>query len=233
MPKKTLPKVNTDSSTSSPTEPSTTTSTDYGGVYTPSTTSPSSTPYTPYVPVQPTPVPIPSPKKEPKINQRFIYTLKFRAGRLGSQKETVALTADGHIDYAHKVGLKEVHSELITRERQEDPSGNITWWATVKVIITLENGIIASGISCCSSREVSKPGFEVSVAETRALKRAIAVACNITEELISPSAKEPTRETVDIPLDEDTMEDNAFSHVEVPKEIVKPHSEVLGDDFGI
>jgi len=167
------------------------------------------------------------PKPEPKINPRFIYTTKFRSGKLGGKiHEVPALNADGHIDYAHQVGLKSVGTELISREKVDDLDGNTTWWATVQVWIKLSDGRQASALSCCSSRDprVTQPGYEVAVAETRALKRAIAVVCNITEELINPTSKEPTRETVDVPLDEDRLD---FHTDEIPKELVKSKSEII------
>lgn len=143
----------------------------------------------------------------PRINPRFIYTTKFR-NKIGKIVEIPDLNADGYIDFAHQVGIGCINSTLISREMYKDENGNVTWWATVKVEVVMKSGIKTAGISCCSSRDprVTQPGYEVSVAETRALKRALALATNVTEKVISDALKEkqseyaehkPRREFVD------------------------------------
>ena len=65
-----------------------------------------------------------------------------------------------------------------------------------------EDTIVAVAHASANDRDqfVKQPGYEVQVAETRAKKRAIADACNLTEMQISPDADSPTREAVDMPL---------------------------------
>jgi len=171
----------------------------------------------------------PSVTSKPRLNPRFIYTSKFRS-KLGKVTEVHDLTADGHIDYAHKIGIDRLVSTLISHERIVT-DGEITWYATVRVEVQLKNGMCASGLSCCTSRDqrVTQQGFEVAVAETRALKRAIGVACNITEEMISNAfmaqsvePTRPTREFVEEPLDE----------TEIPEHLIKPFEHLNRDTEG-
>jgi hypothetical protein len=65
-----------------------------------------------------------------------------------------------------------------------------------------EDCITATSFATANDRDqfVRQPGYEIQVAETRAKKRALADACNLTEKQISPDDSEPTREAVDMPL---------------------------------
>lgn len=171
-------------------------------------------------------------RPEPKINERFIYNLSFGGKRLGEKKRVIRdLNADGYIDYAHQCGLKEIRSFLLERKLVEDAEGNQTWWATVHVTVTMLDGTSSTGLSCASSRDgrVTMPGYEVAVAETRAIKRAIAVVCNINEEKISPLEDTPTRDTVDMPLDNGAgVDENTMFHG-INHEIIRSKKDVMGD----
>jgi hypothetical protein len=150
----------------------------------------------------------------PQIEERFVVKIRFKGKRPGESTLVRMLNADGHIDAAHKMGLISLRSEILERwieetEQTNDESEKFisrTRWCIVKVTAQVrspEGGVITvDGISCTNDRDkfVKQPGYEVVVAETRAIKRALANACNLTEKYISPDSEEPTRETVDMPL---------------------------------
>lgn len=139
------------------------------------------------------------------IDERFIFHGKFK-DKLGHTKKVRMLNADGHVDYAHQKGLVSLTTEY-TRWTEGDKD-NLTRWCIAKAtaIVMSDKGgtVTATGISCVSDRDrfVKDAGREVEVAETRAKKRALADAANITEKVITPEGKEPARETVDTPLDD-------------------------------
>jgi hypothetical protein len=151
----------------------------------------------------------------PDINERFIAKPRF------GPKIVRMLNADGHIDVAHKMGLVSLKTTLVEYKVEDIESENEekerfisrTRWATVIVTAKVkapDGSIIeCDGMSCVNDRDTSvkKPGYEVSVAETRAMKRALASACNITERFIDPKGDAPTREFVDMPLRKDETDE--------------------------
>lgn len=163
---------------------------------------------------------LPSKTPQPVIEERFVVKPRF-SGK-GGTKTIRMLNADGHIDAAHRMGLISLTTEIIDRWNEDTNQTNEenetfvsrTRWcivrATAVVFAPGGGSITATGISCTSDRDkfVKQPGHEVAVAETRAKKRALADACNITERFISPDNTEPTRETVDMPLPKDEDKDN-------------------------
>jgi hypothetical protein len=169
----------------------------------------------------------PQPPISFKINPRFIYnvTRKIKKGLKWEYIITPALTADGYIDCAHQMGIGNVKTEIVDLETTHDPDGGITRWVTVMATIEVA-GRTVTGLASTNSRNVQTPGFEVAVAETRALKRAIAIACNINETVINPSGEIPTREIVDLPIEEPEPES------EIPEHVRKPMSEIIDADGG-
>lgn len=164
----------------------------------------------------------------PDIDERFIFKARF------GPKIVRMLNADGHIDVAHKMGLESLKITLLdsrtTEIEQINDEGerfiSRTRWAivlaTAKVKAPDGSIIECDDISCANDRDkfVKAPGFEVAVAATRAIKRALASACNITEKYISPDAKEPTREFVDMQLTKDRDEDNE-KRPDLPEEVLR------------
>lgn len=154
-------------------------------------------------------------KSKPKIKERFIYTPSFRG------KKVRMLNSDGYLDYAYQMGLVSLIPELI-RERETtatilktDDFGKIehdgdnnpimltitTRWVLFKATAVVHgpNGELITAVAHAEvndkdTKAVKDPWHLASVAETRAIKRVLASACCITEELISPHAKGPTRE---------------------------------------
>lgn len=172
---------------------------------------------------------LPSSVPQPIIEERFVVKPRF-SGK-GGTKTIRMLNADGHIDAAHRMGLVSLTTEIIDRWNEDSNQSNDegetfisrTRWCIVRATAVVSHGggtITATGISCTSDRDkfVKQPGHEVAVAETRAKKRALADACNITERFISPDNTEPTRETVDMPLpkDEDTEKPG------IPSDMIRP-----------
>ncbi len=167
----------------------------------------------------------------PTINPRFIVRPRFG-------KITVPiLTADGHIDYAHQVGLISSSTQIINQERTVEDDGSVTRWCTVKVTICCNDvkdiegkkKITVDGIACASTRDkfVKEPGYEVAVAETRALKRAIAVAYNITDLIINPTGTTATREFVDLPFRKGVIDEDEDDII--PSDLKKSPVDILGD----
>lgn len=154
----------------------------------------------------------------PRIKERFIYTAPFRdRKRPGRVTKVRILNADGHIDYAHQKGLKFVGAEMVDRweELVEDPrtgTKRSVKWCIMRARVVMADGTEAWAHSCVSSEDnfVNQIGREVEVAETRAKKRALADAANITEEVISPDAATPTREAVDMGLEPGDAEEPAI-----------------------
>jgi hypothetical protein len=163
-------------------------------------------------------------KKKPEIDPRFVYQVTRRNRRTNKTETAPALNADGHIDYAHQIGLDCVTTEIVDNVTTEDRDGGSTRWITMKATVSI-NGKLFTGFACANSRKVMEPGNEVALAETRAIKRAIAVACNITEKVINPSGKIPTREIVDMPLDEHDEEEH-----DIPSEIKRGAGEIINAD---
>lgn len=161
----------------------------------------------------------------PKIDPRFIYLVTRKNKKTMKFETAPALNADGHIDYAFQLGMGDVLTEIVDLQTTQDPDGGTTRWVTVKATVTIGDRT-CTGMSSANSRRVSEPGFEVAVAETRAIKRAIAVCCNITEKLINPDGATPSRDMVDLPLDQPEPEP------EIPQHIRKPMSEVIDADGG-
>lgn len=155
---------------------------------------------------------MPSPEfcePKPIVEERFVVKPRF------GPRIVRMLNADGHIDIAHKMGLVSLKTDLLHKwveeiEQTNDENEKFvsrTHWCIVRVTATVKapdgrSTITCDGISCVNDRDkfVKQPGYEIAVAETRAIKRALANACNITEKYISPDAREPTRETIDMPL---------------------------------
>jgi hypothetical protein len=166
----------------------------------------------------------------PTINPRFIIQVPFRDSRTKKVNFVPVLNHDGYIDYAHQVGLISTRTEIIEQRVEETPSGtdelgrpkvDRTRWCTVRVTVEVESPrgkISAQGIASVCDRDKwasRQLGMEVAVAETRAEKRAIAKACNITEAVINPTGENPTRETVDMPIQRADIEEPE----EIPKDV--------------
>jgi hypothetical protein len=156
---------------------------------------------------------------QPEIKDRFIFRPRFKG------TPVPILNADGHVDYAHQIGFDWSNTKIIEMHSEKEEDGSVTRWATVKVTVSI-GGKKASGISCANTRDqfVKQPGYEVAVAETRALKRAIALAANITEDIINPKGKLPTREFVDMPIRETDIDDD------IPADIKKKASDIIDAD---
>lgn len=162
----------------------------------------------------------------PSVDPRFIYPLSFRNRKTGRIETRPDLNADGYLDYAHQIGLVSVESELLRYTTETADDGGMVRWATVRVTVVVGN-ITATGLSCTSNRDrfVKEPGYEVAVAETRALKRALAIAANVTEKVINPSGTVPTREIVDVPLEEPQEPER-----KIPDELKKSPDDISGAD---
>ena len=108
-----------------------------------------------------------------------------------------------------------------------EEDGSSTRWCTVQVKVVMKNGTFAEGIACVSNRDkfVKQPGYEVAVAETRALKRAIATVCNITEAIINPEGQKPTRDFVDMPVKQDDIEE-----MDIPADIKRSPASIIDAD---
>lgn len=160
---------------------------------------------------------------EPTIDKRFVYPITRFNKKTKKYDTVLALNADGHIDYAHACGVNNIITEIVNEQIVEGADGGSTHWVTVKATVFL-HGVQFTGLSCCNSRIAQTAGFEVAIAETRAIKRAIAFACNITEKKINPEGIAPTREIVDIPLD-----DHETDVDEIPESIRKTPEEAFSD----
>lgn len=161
----------------------------------------------------------------PTIDPRFIYQVTRKNRRTMKYETFPALNADGYVDCAHQMGLGDVKTEIVDIETTHGSDGSVTRWVTVQATVNVA-GRVVTGLSCANSRKVTEPGFEVAVAETRAIKRAIAVACNITEKVINPGGEIPTREIVDLPLEEPEHDPD------IPENIRKPMSDIIDADGG-
>lgn len=162
---------------------------------------------------------------QPIIDPRFIYQVTRKNRRTMKYETFPALNADGYVDCAHQMGLGDVKTEIVDIETTHDTDGGVTRWVTVQATVNVA-GRVVTGLSCANSRKVTEPGFEVAVAETRAIKRAIAIACNITEKVINPGGEIPTREIVDLPIEEPDHESD------IPESIKKPMSDIIEADGG-
>lgn len=165
----------------------------------------------------------------PVVSERFVIQTKFN--NKGKPTIVPILNADGHIDIAHQIGLISLTSRIIRQWSVEKPAGvdeyenpktDVTNWVEVEAVAVVKGSkpgetITANGFCCANDRDrfVKSPEYLLAVADTRAKKRALADACNITEAMINPKGKSATRETVDIPL-VDNEEDPA-----IPQEIRK------------
>lgn len=158
----------------------------------------------------------------PSINSRFVYFAKRYNKNLKKFEFIPQLNADGHIDYAHQFDLGDIKTEIIDTDTYTDVDGGRVRWVTVKATVIID-GRTVTGMSTECSRNVQQIGFETSIAETRALKRAIAFACNITEKIINPEGETPTREIVDMPLDNPLDEEEN----KIPTEKTKPAMDVI------
>jgi hypothetical protein len=155
--------------------------------------------------------------KAPVLQQRFVIQVPFKNRKSGKTTHTPILNFDGHLDYAHQMGLISLSSELVREweisipaglDEQNQPKREITRYALVKATAVVRNqkstgGITTStGYGCAQDHDtfVKSPEYLVAVAETRAMKRALYNACGLTEAIISPEGKEATRESVDLPL---------------------------------
>jgi hypothetical protein len=156
-----------------------------------------------------------------EIDPRFIYKISRLNKKTKRYEHYPALNADGHIDYAYRSGLDGIKTEIISENLVQGADGSFTHWVTIKATVNIF-GKTFMGMACSNSRVVQEAGYEVAIAETRAIKRAIAVACNITEKVINPSGSIPTRDIVDIPLEEEP------SH-EIPHEIIRAPDDILTD----
>ena len=156
-----------------------------------------------------------------EIDPRFIYKVTRLNKKTKRYEHIPALNADGHIDYAHRLGLDWIKTQIVSENLVQGADGSFTHWVTVKATVYIR-GTEFTGMACSNSRVVKEQGFEVAVAETRAIKRAIAFACNITEKIINPGGEIPTREIVDMPLEEEHT-------TEIPGEITKASEDVLTD----
>jgi hypothetical protein len=160
----------------------------------------------------------------PVIDERFVVKAPFRSTKPGGKTKHVRmLNADGHIDVAHKMGLIRLSTEVLERwvessEQTNDDGEKFisqTRWCMVKATAVVKSPkgqgepIMAEGTAVAHDRDkfVKQPGYEVMVAETRAIKRALSNACNITDKYINPTEETPTRETVDMPLPPDDFDD--------------------------
>jgi len=162
------------------------------------------------------------PTPMPEIDPRFVYRFTKFNKKSKIYETHLGLTADGHIDYAYRCGMEKIITEIIEEKFVEGVDGSTTHWVSVKATVYIR-GVTFTGMSCSNSRVVQEPGFELAVAETRAIKRAVAIACNITEKIINPGGETPTRDIVDLPIDEPK------SHEEIPREITKSAEDVLTD----
>jgi hypothetical protein len=158
----------------------------------------------------------------PDIDERFVVKAPFRSTKAGGKTKFVRmLNADGHIDVAHKMGLIGLETTVLERwvessEQTNDDGEKFvsqTRWCMVKARASVKSPtgetIVADGTAVAHDRDkfVKQPGYEIMVAETRAIKRALSNACNITDKYINPEEGEPTRETVDMPLPPDDFDE--------------------------
>jgi len=169
----------------------------------------------------------------PVVNQRFVIKTPFK-GKMGKTTYAHILNGDGHIDVAHQVGLISLTTEIIDEWKTEVPAGldeynnpktDVTWWIRVKAIAIVVNPKSPTGTTTttgyCTANDrdrfIKSPEYLLAVADTRAKKRALADACNITEAMINPDATEATREAEGIPMSrlDDDDEPN------IPKEVRK------------
>lgn len=161
-------------------------------------------------------------KKPPVIDQRFIIRTPFKNKRTGKTTTVLILNFDGHLDVAHQMGLISLTSKIVDEWKDTIPAGtdeegnpkvDTTWWvrvqATAVVVGPHGRDITATGFSTANDRDsfVKKPEYLLAVAETRAMKRALYNACGITEAMFNPDGKVATRESVDLPLHDDDVDE--------------------------
>lgn len=154
----------------------------------------------------------------PVVNQRFVIKTPFRNRSTGKTTYAYILNSDGHIDVAHQMGLVSLTTEIIDQWKEEVPAGvdennnprmDVTWWIRVQATAVVANQRSPTGITTTTAyctahdrdRFVKSPEYLLAVAETRAKKRALSDACNITEAMIHPEGKEATREAEGLPID--------------------------------
>ena len=155
--------------------------------------------------------------KAPVLQQRFVIQVPFKNRKSGKTTHTPILNFDGHLDYAHQMGLVSLSSELVKEwevsipaglDEHNNPKQEITKYALVKATAVVRNPKIGGGVTtstgygCAQDHDtfVKSPEYLIPVAETRAMKRALYNACGLTEAVISPDGKVATRESVDLPL---------------------------------
>ena len=151
------------------------------------------------------------------VNQRFVIKTPFRNKRTGKTTFAFLLNSDGHIDVAHQMGLVSLTTEIIDEWCERVPAGldennqprfDETWWVRVKATAVVANPASPTGTTTVTAyntshdrdKFVKNPEYLLSVAETRAKKRALSDACNITEAMIHPEGTEATREAEGIPI---------------------------------
>ena len=151
------------------------------------------------------------------VNQRFVIKTPFRNRNTGKTTYAYILNSDGHIDIAHQMGLVSLKTRIVSEWRDrvsagDDEHGNPkfddTWWVRVQATAVVVNPKSPSGVTTVTAyntsndrdRFVKSPEHLLAVAETRAKKRALSDACNITEAVIHPEGKEATREAEGLPI---------------------------------
>lgn len=160
----------------------------------------------------------------PVINPRFVIKTPFRNRKTGKTTYAYILNSDGHIDVAHQMGLVSLTTEIVDEWCNRIPAGldennspryDETWWVRVKATAVVVNPksptgvttVIAYNTSNDRDRFVKSPEHLLAVAETRAKKRALSDACNITEALIHPEGTEATREAEGLPITDSSLDD--------------------------
>jgi hypothetical protein len=170
----------------------------------------------------------------PTVDQRFVIKTPFKERKTGKVTHVSILNFDGHLEFAHQMGLISLTSEIVREWEVMTPAGtneagqpidDITRWVTIKATAVVRGPfgpITATGYNTSQDRDafVKKPEYLVAVSETRAMKRALYNACGITEALISPNGKEATRESVDLPLHPGEPEDEPSG---IPSDVRRPN----------
>jgi len=115
------------------------------------------------------------------------------------------------------MGLVSLTTKIVDEWRERIPSGedehgnpkfDDTWWVRVQATAVVANPKSPNGTTRVTAynttndrdRFVKSPEHLIAVAETRAKKRALSDACNITEAMIHPDGKEATREAEGLPI---------------------------------
>jgi hypothetical protein len=154
-------------------------------------------------------------KRKPVVNPKFIIHVPFRDKKTGKINRVPILNHDGYIDIAHQFGLISLTAVILRQWETSVPAGkdeynndkvDVTRWAEIQATVVVKGEepgetITATGLSCANDRDkfVKLPQYLIAVAETRAKNRAIASACNVTDDVINPSGKGPEREAHDLP----------------------------------